>query len=600
MKRKIILVLILMLELVFFIVHGIYDELQLPEVFDIINVMYDALIDNFVTPLVNIFNLTNFVYGEFIVILFLNFIFILLYYIVFGILTGILNNVKMKKVKRVVMTSYQLTPTEEEKFSCKRYMRKFPKIRVLSFIIPLSFLAIIFLARLDKEYVKLLDIESNTDLIIYTENIKPFINLLFGSDEFLLNIFTNKYKIGYVDIAKHIPQNLFYLEYVLMGVITIIVLFLWYGILSLLYLPFRKLCARRRARRARNKFIFRKDIKEYKLRTKHKKSYSSKSKEFMSIIEKEEKDQQVLAQQLDSQNMGKENLKPSEYYDDLGQGVKDLGVGTSYKEKKDKAIIEREVRYISDSDFDIELEEEPVIEIVEEDSIGQIRQQTKDDELYYEKYQPDDLLIKPVEEYQSNLSKVNDYVSTINEIDNNEINNEELLSSNEMHDDIQDDNDTIEPKEKVESLYENDKTISLEEKPLEDTEIKELKIEEVEPILLIQQAEENTEFLEEVEVETEETNVATSDNEIIEFSADKDIPLENQPLYDEDFLQNNQEKEIEVREVQDLDENVQKDDVKEKKQRTSKPKVKESLSNDQEKIKQTNLSDKKKSGSRKK
>ena len=265
MKKRIFLVLILLLELAFFVVHGMYDKLPLPEVFNVINVGYDLLMAKVVTPLVALLHLTDIPYNDVIVILLINVAFILVYYIIFGTLTAIGNSAKRRKVRRVVKTPYQPTPTEEEKFVYKKFMKRFPKVRVLSFIIPLAALAIIFLARLDSDFSAAIGATYRTDLTIYSDYIQPILIKLFGSDEFLLVVFSNQYNIGYMDIASHIPPESYYLEFVLMGGITLIVLLVWYWILSFLYLPFRKACARKRARKARSKFIFKKDLKEYKL-----------------------------------------------------------------------------------------------------------------------------------------------------------------------------------------------------------------------------------------------------------------------------------------------------------------------------------------------
>ena len=399
MKKKIFLLLILLLEIAFFVVHGFFDKLGSPEILNFVNVGMDLLNTKVVAPLIELCHLQNVPFNNVIVILAINIAFIIVYYLIFGTITAIRKASKRKRVFRIVKTHYQLTPTEEEKFSYQKYMRKFPKVRVLSLIIPLCVLALLFLARFDKEFGTNLGANLVGSLNIYSTYIQPvFINVL-GNDNIVKLVFVNPIGIGYFDLVNLIPVSLYWLDYVIFGLVSLLLLTIWYLVLTLLYLPFRKCRAKRRAKKARNKFIFKKDYQEYKLRIKHGNNYSSKSEAFMSIIESEENEKQELAKQVKKEEFSKKDTKPVEYYDDLGHGVKDLGVSSHIKEKKDKALIEREVRYISDKDFDIELEEEPVIEIVEEDSIDQIRHQTKEDELFYEKYQPNDLLIKPVEEY---------------------------------------------------------------------------------------------------------------------------------------------------------------------------------------------------------
>ena len=526
MKKKIFLVLILLLELAFFVIHGMYDKLGLPEIFNYVNVGYDLLMSKVVAPLVELLHLGNIPYNDIIVILLINVVFILVYYLIFGTIGAIAMSSKKRKVRRVIKTPYQLTPTEEEKFSYQRYMKKFPKVRFWSLIIPLAALAIIFLARFDSDFSAAIGAEFRTDLMIYSDYIQPVIIKLFGSDEFLLMVFSNRLNIGYMDIVSYIPSDLYYLEFVLMGVITLVVILIWWGILSLLYLPFKKACAKRRARKARNKYVFKKDYKEYKLRTKHKKNYSSKSEEFMTMIEKEEQEQQALAKELSAKKNEKVDSKPAEYYDDLGHGVREVGVGALYKEKKDKALIEREVRYITESDFDIELEEEPVIEVVEEDSIDQIRQQAKEDELIYEKYQPDDLLIKPVEAYQPDLRVVNDYVAKIGDVNNTEVKNEDLVEPREFVEEVKEEDPIVEEPAPVEEQHAIEEVPEVKEEP---------KVEEVPVVEVLQETPVIEEQIqEETAIVEEPAPVEEVQEEVVEEPVSEEVaPVEETPIIEE-------------------------------------------------------------------
>ena len=528
MKKKIFLVLILLLELAFFVIHGMYDKLGLPEIFNYVNVGYDLLMSKVVAPLVGLLHLGNIPYNDIIVILLINVVFILVYYLIFGTIGAIAMSSKKRKVRRVIKTPYQLTPTEEEKFSYQRYMKKFPKVRFWSLIIPLAALAVIFLARFDSDFSAAIGAEFRTDLMIYSDYIQPVIIKLFGSDEFLLVVFSNPLNIGYMDIVCYIPSDLYYLEFVLMGVITLVVILIWCGILSLLYLPFKKACAKNRARKARNKYVFKKDYKEYKLRTKHKKNYSSKSEEFMTMIEKEEQEQQALAKELSAKKNEKVDSKPAEYYDDLGHGVREVGVGALYKEKKDKALIEREVRYITESDFDIELEEEPVIEVVEEDSIDQIRQQAKEDELIYEKYQPDDLLIKPVEAYQPDLSVVNDYVAKIGDVNNTEVKNEDLVEPREFFEEVKEETPVVEEPAPVEEQPAIEEVPEVKEEP----KVEEVPVVEApqETPVIEEQIQEETAIVEEPAPVDEVLPV----DEVVEEPVVEEVaPVEEAPIIEE-------------------------------------------------------------------
>lgn len=566
MKKKIFLLLILLLEIAFFVVHGFFDKLGSPEILNFVNVGMDLLNTKVVAPLIELCHLQNVPFNNVIVILAINVAFIIVYYLIFGTITAIRKASKRKRVYRIIKTHYQLTPTEEEKFSYQKYMRKFPKVRVLSLIIPLCVIALLLLARFDKEFGTNLDANLVGPLNIYSTYIQPvFVNVL-GNDNIVKLIFVNQIGIGYFDLVNFIPVSLYWLDYIVFGLISVLLLTIWYLVLTLLYLPFRKCRAKRRAKKARNKFIFKKDYQEYKLRIKHGNNYSSKSEAFMSIIESEENEKQELAKQVKKEEFNKKDTKPVEYYDDLGHGVKDLGVSSHVKEKKDKALIEREVRYISDKDFDIELEEEPVIEIVEEDSIDQIRHQTKEDELFYEKYQPDDLLIKPVEEYSKDRLILSEYVSKINDVHEEELNNEDLVEETPLVEKINEpiveealveEELVIEEEipvaeevpveeEKIEELPEEVEEV-VEEVPVEEAPIEEAKeelVEEVEELIeeveepvmeeLIEEVEEEQPIVEEVTeesmIEEVPAEVKEEPNEVVEISLENLSPLEKYRL----------------------------------------------------------------------
>ena len=563
MKKKIFLLLILLLEIAFFVVHGFFDKLGSPEILNFVNVGMDLLNTKVVAPLIELCHLQNVPFNNVIVILAINIAFIIVYYLIFGTITAIRKASKRKRVYRIVKTHYQLTPTEEEKFSYQKYMRKFPKVRVLSLIIPLCVLALLFLARFDKEFGTNLGANLVGSLNIYSTYIQPvFINVL-GNDNIVKLVFVNPIGIGYFDLVNLIPVSLYWLDYVIFGLVSLLLLTIWYLVLTLLYLPFRKCRAKRRAKKARNKFIFKKDYQEYKLRIKHGNKVSSKSEEFMSLVESEEIEKQELAKQLKREELVKKETKPMEYYDDLGHGVKDLGVSSQVKEKKDKALIEREVRYISDKDFDIELEEEPVIEIVEEDSIDQIRHQTKEDELFYEKYQPEDLLIKPVEEYAKDRLILSDYVSQISDVHEEELNNEDLVEDTplvevkpveeapaveEVIEDVQEETPVVEEEQVEEVLVAEEEelgedvteeVVQVEEELVEEA-VEETPVIEEEPIEEVVEdkqteetfVEEETPVVEETLVveEVEEESVEEETPEVVEISLENLSPLEKYRL----------------------------------------------------------------------
>lgn len=431
MKKKIFLGLILLVEIILLVSASVYQSHQsltfLKPIFQVVS----SFVDVIVLPVSKLLKLSDKPYGGILTLAILNVVFIIVYYLIFGTITVLIRKSKRKKVARVVKSHYVLSPIEEERYSYHNYMKKFPKARVFSLIIPLAFFAIFVLTAFDKGFCESFNISSLFPLDIYSKHIGPVISDLFGNDNLLRFLFSNNAGFGYFDLIIKIPDKLFWLEFVILFVLLFALLGVWYGLLTILYLPFRKVIAKRKAKKARDNYIFKQDYKEYKLRTKYSKKYSYKSDEFMSALEESDEEQHLA--KVDKPTLSsKKDLKPADYYDDLGHGVKSLGVGENQEEKKERAIIEREIRYISDKDFDIELESEPVIEVVEEDSLGQLRH-AKEDELYYEKYQPDDVDIKSFEEYSKDQQNVHDYVSNINLEETKEIENEDLVdSSNEV------------------------------------------------------------------------------------------------------------------------------------------------------------------------
>lgn len=416
MKKKIGLWILLLCELFIMIVYGFYSQMGSPTYFKII---YDCgyfFHHTLIASINKLIRLNNQSFGELVSALIINVCFIIVYYLIFGIIGLIIKNSKKKKINRVIKNHYVLNDNEKEKFNYKNYLKRFPIRRVLSLIIPLAFIAIIIITRLDRSLCEQYNVQTFGKIDFFTNFISPNVTKFFKNSPTYINkyllLFHNNKNIGYFDLINKLPKNLFWVEIIVGVLASLLILFVWYLLLTLIYLPFRKLCAKKKAKKMCNAYILKKDYAEYKLRIRHRDEYSSKSEEFMNIVEEEKNEEQPLAIVKNAPKLKKVNINSEEYYDDLGSGVKDLGVGEIVEEKNDTAHIEREVRYISDKDFDIILDNEPVIEVVEDDGLDQILQQTKEDELFYEKYQPDEVEIKDYPEYSKDQQEVNDYVSS--------------------------------------------------------------------------------------------------------------------------------------------------------------------------------------------
>lgn len=434
MKKKIGLSVIIVIEIVLMLIYELYALVGSPAYLEFIyNIgkFYDEKVIESVAKLIQLGSKS---YGNLLAFILINVAFIILYYCIFCTISLIVKKARKKKIERVVKIHHQLTETEKERFNYRRYMKRFPLKKFISLLIPAVFLTIFAFARFDEQFSATINANDVGIFHVYTKYMEPIMKDIFNGTDALVNvfikIFRNDLHIGYMDLISKIPENIAWVEYIILILFAIVVVFVWYGILALIYLPFKKLFAKRRAKRAAKNYIFKKDYQNYKQCIKHKNEYSSKSETFMSIVEDDNKEEQEIADLTNAPKLEKDNYKPADYYDDLGHGVRDLGVGNLDEKPYDQAIIEREVRYISDKDFDVTLEAEPVIEVVEEDGIDTILQQYKEDELFYEKYQPNDIDVKNYEEYSKNRQEINDYVSGINGNEENkekEVENKDLV-----------------------------------------------------------------------------------------------------------------------------------------------------------------------------
>lgn len=431
MKKKIGIIIILLFEFLLLGLYGLQFSITINNFFghelDICKFFYQLIV---LKPSL-LLHLDSYSFGKLLTLIIVNVAFIVVYFTVFCTVGVILKSRKRKKVYRVVKVPYELNEAEEERFSYKNYLKKFPTKRVISLIIPVSFIVLFILMRYDIEFSSRVNFFEVGIFDTYSRFIDPFIQKVFNNTDSFTNVaskvFTNEMHIGYADLINKLPESVAWLEYIILVLFAVLILAIWFGFFTLFNLFFKKTCAKRKAKKARENYIFKKDYKEYKYRIKHAKEYSSKSEKFMSLVEDNNKDNQVIADSKNAKKLKRENDVPEDYYDDLGNGVRDLGVGEIEKENPDKAKTEREVRYISDKDFDITLEAEPVIEVVEDDEIDPIHQQSKEDELFYEKYQQDEVEIKDYENYSKDRQIISDYVSSIND----NVNNNEVSSSKE-------------------------------------------------------------------------------------------------------------------------------------------------------------------------
>lgn len=483
MKKKIGIIIILIIEFLLLSFYSLNVVITLPSSFkpaiDICEYFYTYVV---IKPCL-LLNLDSYSFGKLCTLLIVNIVFVAVYFIIFSTIGAISKSRKRKKIYRVVKIPYELNEAEEERFSIKNYKKKFPIRRVVSLIIPTTFLSLFILMRYDSQFSLKANFLEVGMFDIYSKFIDPIIQKIINNDatinNLILKVFTNERSVGYADIINKLPASFAWVEYIVLVLLCALVLLLWYGFFSLINLLFKKKRFARKMKKARENYILKKDYSEYKYRMKHAKEYSSKSEKFMSLVESESEEEQVIANSKNSKKLKRENAVPQDYYDDLGNGVRDLGVGEIEKEELDKAKIEREVRYISDKDFDITLEAEPVIEVVEDDEIDPIHQQSKEDELFYEKYQQDDIDIKDYENYSKDRQTLNDYVSSINDGEkSDEIETQELVSKETVE--VQEEpKEEVVLEEKVENIEDKEKVKEIVEEKIDVVENTKVEKEEV-------------------------------------------------------------------------------------------------------------------------
>lgn len=406
MKKYIPLWLVLIAEAFLLFGYGFYATIGSPSFLSWLNVSGTFYVKNILGWISSLFNRYGGIkYPGYVSLLIFNALLIIVYVIVANIISFASKKSKEKKMLRVIKEHYKLTEAEEKEFDYHNYIKKFPIKRTLSLIIPLFLIFLAVATRFDNTVVT----ASSSNLggwgDLYTNFIAKMWSAIFyaspNANFHYLNLFYNANQTGYIDRMNLLIGNFAWLEYIIIPLASIVFLALWFGFLSLINLMFKSQRAKGRAKKAKEAYIYSKDKEEYKFRLKHGKEYSNKSEEFINMYENEDKTNPIA--EIDDQDELKKNATPDEieYYETLGEGVKDLGIGESSVSTQ-KAIVEREVRYIADEDFDIVLEAEPVIESVEDDELDALIAQNKEDELFYEKYIADEIAVKPLEDYEKN------------------------------------------------------------------------------------------------------------------------------------------------------------------------------------------------------
>lgn len=542
MKRKILLIILLSLEFIMYFLFTLCKVnvgLQSVPPFNIIYIiaLWFLNVTNSMMNGLHLNSLFNAMLGNelpnlniFLSIVFFNIIFIILYIVIADVVTLITNNVRDKKVRKIV-AKYELSSNEYDKFNYKHYMSRFPLKRPLSLIIPLSFSLLFIFTRFDATICNELNSVNKGGLFVSKNVIEPLFNELLKPIDFhawLIDVYR-----GYIGGIDTVFRGFTWIEYVFIVIGVIALLFIWYGFFTLIHLIIRKPCAKYKANKDRINYVRKMEYIEYKLKNKYKDETSIKSDEFMHIVEKEQREaaREIARFKKNPEDEQKEardsELKKKAYYEEIGQGVTDLGVSNENPIDFDTPIVERQVKYISDEEVDIILDEEPVIEIVEDDKEERNIEFGRES-VFFERYQPDDFEIKTVEEYSG--------LSFRNEVPPNE--------EKEVEPIITENDNLVENEDKEEKATINEEETLIEIK--EDIPSKEEHIEEV----IKEDVSSNVEHVEE-EIKEEVTPIEESDssntliettNDVLEIKEDETLSLDkNEEKEEETIIEANNE-----------------------------------------------------------
>ncbi len=312
----------------------------------------------------------------------------LIIFIIYRFIVFIICLMAKRKHKKVLnankLDAYSLSEEEKAKFNWKLYQKHFHLFAILSFVIPTLLILFFIFLRYDKQ-ICLLDKNNKGFTLIYSKSLSPFINsILPGFNKWIINFINNYITLlnSAIDVIK-----ISWIEYVILSVIGVLIYLLWFFFVWLFIKIFNRIGAKKRAKKAKHKYIAKMEKLELKARKKAGERISSKavdlgisSKETMSYDE----DVSIIAiQNNDSSPKSFSDIRNAEYIDDLATGVIDLGVASSGEEEDKEPIEKRIPIFVGDEDIDIILDKEPVIETIEEEK----DYDEFEEEIFFERYE---------------------------------------------------------------------------------------------------------------------------------------------------------------------------------------------------------------------
>ena len=390
-----------------------------------------------------------------------NLLFLIVYELIAWICALIYQRIHKKTLEKNGLQSYALSEEEKAKFEWKLYVKKFSWLGLISFLIPLFFVTLFIFIRFDKELC-LQDPLHEGFFTIYQYQIAPFLGSIDGG----ILVFIENTMNTYYQLMKQVIDilGMQWVEYAIVAVGIIFIFLIWWFFVSIFKRIFRSHNAKKRAKKAKRKYIARMEQEELKARKNSEKRISSKAEEILGVEQENIalEDASMIANVESSGGaLIHVNEKEASYIDDISTRVVDLGV--AIQDEEQEPIAERIPIFVGDEEVDIQLENEQVIEVVEEEE-----QEDVDEEAdpFFERYRPENIDTSYLDE-----SLLNTQIEVYEE-DEMEVQEDDFIGIK----DYEEKETTLEKEEKIEVVPEENKeetaiVLQEEKEPVETSEI---------------------------------------------------------------------------------------------------------------------------------
>lgn len=447
--------------------------------------------------------------------------FIIVYSIIFGIIGAIIGKSRKKKFNEAFGGNpVVLTEEQQAKFDYKLYEKRFPTWRLIVILLEIIIVALFVIIRFDLLYtipsgpygdgLHLFDegiiIDEYGAAAVGTQRPTLFTGLLPSLG--VVGTTVGYYVALYIINIGALFQGQMIIEIVCIVIATLVLILFTYAIGSIFAGAVRRSKAKKRARKAKEKYVRKLEYQEYKAWVKSQKENRVSEKNRQLYNEEKEVENTVDVKPIANETKVSEDKKvvgqspEQNYIDDISTGVTDLGLIEEDNNEIQKPLTSRETRFVGDEENDIVLEEEPIIETIEEEESYYNDKVNAIDE-NFEKYQPEttkDLNIEDkVKKYNIDVIEENTNVEkykeentpAIQDFEDREIVGAKLVKDTKsvVEDKVAEEVKPVEVKPIVEEKIVEEVKPVVEEKPLDSKEefvSEETKVveEEVEPVVV--------------------------------------------------------------------------------------------------------------------